>query len=105
MRHTTFLNRCTYCWLLPAKETHHLHYRDLRGLIKGRERGWFDCVPLCLTCHARAHTKRNWKSHKDPTHRRNYWLYKFDARLRFLCWKVITAPITIIIKLVVVNFR
>jgi 5-methylcytosine-specific restriction endonuclease McrA len=100
IRHSNLLNRCTYCWLLPAKETHHLHYRDLFGLIKGRERAWFDCVPLCQTCHDLAHRKWNWKSHSDPNRRHNYWLYKFDARLRFLCWKVITAPITALLKLV-----
>jgi 5-methylcytosine-specific restriction endonuclease McrA len=99
MRRSTLFSRCSYCWVNRAAETHHLHYRDLRGAIKGRERIWLDCVPLCLTCHDLAHHKRNWKSHLEPDRRRNYGLYKFDARLRFLWYKVITAPLKIILDI------
>lgn len=76
-------SKCCYCQRRKSKEIHHAYYKDLRGIIKGREKVGESVFPVCLRCHTRIlHSKKRWHYGENPV-----WDARNDAetvdRLRF----------------------
>ena len=60
IRHKIFMRSdgyCEFCGALITEQTMHMHEKQHRG--KGGEISLSNSVPICATCHRRAHADRN----------------------------------------------
>jgi hypothetical protein len=87
MRRSGYLDRCFVCFVEHSSETHiephHTSYKRLWGeLIE-------DIIPLCESCHAKAHDKvRHWGYKLDSVHVKMLEERMRDGHEPRLAWEI-----------------